>query len=172
MTEYIWNSRKPRKKVHIRGSDSLTRCKVENMGPGMARSLNARGKEFPEGRKLCHICKDFEKNGSAFMKPDRRKRPSDDFYQSWEWASLRFEVLRKYGAKCMLCGATSETSKIVVDHIKPRRIYPELELSMDNLQVLCDMCNRGKGGRREVDFRDRELEEQVDSHMRSIMQDR
>ena len=41
-----------------------------------------------------------------------------------------------------------------VDHIKPRLRYPELALDMNNLQVLCAICNHGKGGFDETDWRD------------------
>jgi 5-methylcytosine-specific restriction endonuclease McrA len=40
-----------------------------------------------------------------------------------------------------------------VDHIKPRSRFPHLELSLDNLQVLCAACNVGKGNRDEIDWR-------------------
>jgi 5-methylcytosine-specific restriction endonuclease McrA len=50
----------------------------------------------------------------------------------------------------MLCGATE---RIVVDHIKPRRKFPELELDLDNLQVLCNDCNMGKSNDDYTDFR-------------------
>ena len=73
-----------------------------------------------------------------------------DFYTSWEWAKLRYEVLKRYGAVCMCCRSTEN---IVVDHIKPRSKYPELELSFDNMQVLCSLCNRGKGAHDETDWR-------------------
>jgi len=84
-----------------------------------------------------------------------------DFYDSWEWKKLRFEVLKKYGPVCMCCRSTEW---IVVDHIKPRRRFPELELSFENMQVLCDSCNRGKSNDdytdfRPVSFREREIEE-------------
>ncbi len=59
------------------------------------------------------------------------------FTRSYEWRVLRMKVLDKYGPRCMCCGATPEHGvKMHVDHIKPRRKYPELELSFDNLQVL------------------------------------
>lgn len=75
---------------------------------------------------------------------------SKGFYSTWEWKKLRFRVLKKYGAKCMLCGSTEH---IVVDHIKPRSKYPELALDFNNLQVLCNSCNMGKSNTDETDFR-------------------
>lgn len=72
------------------------------------------------------------------------------FYTSWEWAEVRYKALNKYGAKCMLCSATKN---IQVDHIKPRSKYPSLALELDNLQILCGQCNKGKSNKDETDFR-------------------
>lgn len=99
-----------------------------------------------------------------------RSKRSDPFYGSWEWDKLRYEALQKYGPRCMLCGATSAETRVVVDHIKPRRLFPELQLEFSNLQVLCDACNRGKGRTDQTDWRD--LREQLlaeeTAHMKSI----
>ena len=73
------------------------------------------------------------------------------FYFSDKWLQLRYAVLKKYGRQCMLCLATN--TEIHVDHIKPRSKYPELELEMDNLQVLCRDCNLGKSALDETDWR-------------------
>lgn len=79
---------------------------------------------------------------------------SPEFLVSWEWTTLRFKVLKHYGRRCMCCGATPETGAVInVDHIRPRSRYPELALVFDNLQVLCLLCNKGKGAWSEDDFR-------------------
>lgn len=94
----------------------------------------------------------------------------DEFYRSWEWTKLRFEVLKTYGAVCMLCHSTD---RIVVDHIKPRRKFPELAMQFDNLQVLCNLCNRGKSNNDYTDFRPKlpapELEEPEMQHLKDII---
>lgn len=79
---------------------------------------------------------------------------SKAFLTSFEWRSLRMQALKMYGAKCMCCGATPATGAVMnVDHIKPRKFYPGLALSIDNLQILCDQCNHGKGNWDQTDWR-------------------
>lgn len=79
-----------------------------------------------------------------------KKAEAKTFYSSWEWKKARFEILKRYGPVCMLCGSED---RIVVDHIKPRSKFPELELDLDNLQVLCNDCNMGKSNDDYTDFR-------------------
>ena len=77
-----------------------------------------------------------------------------DFYQSREWLELRYQALIYHGRRCLCCGATAgDGVKLHVDHIKPRSMYPELELEFNNLQVLCGPCNLGKSNKYLDDFR-------------------
>jgi 5-methylcytosine-specific restriction endonuclease McrA len=74
------------------------------------------------------------------------------------------QALKKYGAKCMCCGATPATGSIMnVDHIKPRKIFPELALDIDNLQILCHECNHGKGNWDMTDWRPNNVVAQQDT---------
>lgn len=86
------------------------------------------------------------------------KRP--DFYDTPQWRITRYERLKLSGRKCQCCGALGGASKpkggvvvIHVDHIKPRSLYPELSLSVENTQALCEDCNLGKGNWDETDWR-------------------
>lgn len=74
------------------------------------------------------------------------KEQAAAFYQSYEWATKRYEILRKYGARCMVCGASPKDGKTIinVDHIIPLRCRPDLRLDDDNLQCACQLCNKGK----------------------------
>ena len=72
------------------------------------------------------------------------------FLKSKEWKETRQKILEFYGKKCMACGSIE---KIQVDHIKPRSKYPELELDVTNLQVLCWECNKIKNNKHETDYR-------------------
>lgn len=76
------------------------------------------------------------------------------FLQTYEWRKLRINALMVNGRKCQCCGNTPKNGAILhVDHIKPRKRYPELALDIDNLQILCSECNHGKGNWCETDFR-------------------
>lgn len=69
-----------------------------------------------------------------------------DFLQSKAWKRLRLQALNRHGRRCQMCGASPQTGAVLnVDHIMPRRLFPELALHIENLQVLCGDCNEGKG---------------------------
>ena len=94
---------------------------------------------------------------SVITKKSRRPGTApikDEFLASYEWRRVRMEALKKYGPRCQCCGAGAADGRVMnVDHIKPRKIYPELALALDNLQVLCDVCNHGKGNWDMTDWR-------------------
>ena len=85
----------------------------------------------------------------------RHKRSSSRmFYKSDEWISLRIRLYKEFPRTCMKCGAQgADGHEIHADHIKPRSKYSDLELSYENLQVLCKKCNMGKSNLNEVDYR-------------------
>jgi 5-methylcytosine-specific restriction endonuclease McrA len=85
----------------------------------------------------------------------RRRYPGQQgFYGSREWRELRYKVLARQGARCQCCGASRDEGRLMhVDHIKPRHRFPELELTLENLQVLCDECNIGKSSKDTTDWR-------------------
>jgi 5-methylcytosine-specific restriction endonuclease McrA len=74
-----------------------------------------------------------------------------DFYKTREWRDVRYKALVMFGKKCQACGETS--GYIHVDHILPRSKYPERELDIENLQVLCEACNIGKSNTDTTDWR-------------------
>lgn len=84
----------------------------------------------------------------------RKPRSNPNFYQSTEWRQLRYLALKNTGGACQCCGASARHGAVLhVDHIKPRSQYPELALSLDNIQVMCDDCNIGKGVWDHTDWR-------------------
>jgi len=78
----------------------------------------------------------------------------EDFYISREWRELRYLALKNTDGRCQCCGASGKDGlRIHVDHIQPRYHRPDLSLSLDNLQVLCEDCNYGKGAWDNTDWR-------------------
>ena len=61
------------------------------------------------------------------------------------------EALRPlaYDPSCVV--TCPQCRKLYID--QPRRKHPELALRVDNLQVLCEDCNMGKGGWDDTDWR-------------------
>ncbi len=92
---------------------------------------------------------------AAKVKQSNTEVASDAFLETYEWRRVRMEALKKYGTKCQCCGASpKDGARMNVDHIKPRRIYPQLALDVSNLQVLCNECNHGKGNWDMTDWRE------------------
>lgn len=78
-----------------------------------------------------------------------------DFLTSYAWRAVRMQAIKLHGAICMCCGDTPKNGAVInVDHIKPRKTHPHLALKLDNLQILCGVCNHGKGNWDDTDWRD------------------
>ena len=60
--------------------------------------------------------------------------------------SMRYDVMRRDGFKCVLCGATAaDGAKLHVDHIYP--VSKGGKTVMSNLRTLCERCNMGKSNK-------------------------
>jgi 5-methylcytosine-specific restriction endonuclease McrA len=64
--------------------------------------------------------------------------------------TIRYEVLRRAGTRCELCGVSNEVKALEVDHIIPRNKGGSDDLS--NLQALCYSCKTMKRDRDDNDF--------------------
>jgi 5-methylcytosine-specific restriction endonuclease McrA len=80
---------------------------------------------------------------------------SREFLDTYEWAEVRYRVLLKYRDRpCMACGRGPKQGVwLHVDHIKPRKTHPHLALDINNLQILCGCCNKGKASWDSTDWR-------------------
>lgn len=130
------------------GRQTMRKTKAKKQ-PKVENTLSSEVKNVP--------IDDYLKSGGTITTPKKKKKEfvkTDEFLKSYEWRKLRMLAIKKYGSKCMCCGATPATGEIMnVDHIKPRKYYPELALDLDNLQILCSPCNHGKGNWDETDWR-------------------
>ena len=95
----------------------------------------------------------------VLLRKTKNKKIRDKFYKSEAWKKARYQKLKETNY-CECCGKEKgdETEsgsrvKLSVDHIKPRSLYPELELDINNLQILCQNCGAGKGNWDETDWR-------------------
>lgn len=103
------------------------------------------------------------------VKAKGRDANGTEFLATYEWRALRMKVLKRYGTRCQCCGATpADGVRMHVDHIKPRRDFPELALEESNLQVLCEVCNHGKGNWDRTDWRPAETDEGRDAAVMPI----
>lgn len=165
---YGYSEKKKKTKVHILGKDLNSICRVENCGTILTKKV-----EFcPEDKTLCGICihllqkakkeqprqsiKSIPTRPKKTKNKRRKREPKEkSFYSTREWKELRYQAFLKYPRRCIVCGATEETAKLVVDHIKPVWKYPELKLDIHNLQIMCNDCNWGKGGWDETNWKTR-----------------
>lgn len=119
------------------------------LGKGTARDWLA-AKFDPAGKMQRH----GRKPRRPAPPPKRVVPESREFLATYEWRKVRMQALTMYGARCMCCGASPrDGARMHVDHIKPRKLFPELALDVNNLQVLCEVCNHGKGNWDQTDWR-------------------
>jgi 5-methylcytosine-specific restriction endonuclease McrA len=79
---------------------------------------------------------------------------SPAFLQSYEWKVVRYQALKRNNGRCELCGRGKHDGAVLnVDHILPRRLFPQLALNLYNLQVLDSDCNTGKSNWDHTDWR-------------------
>lgn len=103
-------------------------------------------------RKERKLQKKMLRVANAAKKAAAMKRAS--FYKTETWKSLRYDALLASKGRCECCGAgPNDGATLRVDHIRPISQAPHLKADPYNLQVLCNDCNWGKGGRDQTDWR-------------------
>ncbi len=96
--------------------------------------------------KYSTLCEKYTNHIPVMEKYNSEFLGSNEFLNTHDWKKLRMQALMKFGNSCQCCGrGVAEGAKICVDHIRPRKLFPELSLSINNLQILCFDCNEGKG---------------------------
>lgn len=126
-------------------------CLAKKKKPRLDTSIIIKGiYTSPKGRKsydatekysydkITSICLHFEEMAELRRSSlDERAKMSD---------SLRYDVLKRDGFRCRICGATAQDGvKLHVDHIIP--ISKGGKTEMHNLQTLCEKCNLGKSNK-------------------------
>src|SRR5262249_42382422 len=122
---------------------------VERAGDEYRLTVDPSSLSSEERDKLMRLCDEaisvyLQKRGTAVY--DHRRAALG--YLS---GSLRYEVLKRAGRRCELCGISADERAIEVDHIIPRKHGGKDDLT--NLQALCFKCNANKGARDDVDCR-------------------
>lgn len=168
--EEFWSIIEAIYKIKIdRKFDDSTALNVANMAisdiaRAMRRKMQREARGAPQTSIRKAINSKLEKENTAFYAKKTAYHPSkaqkQEFYYSWEWLTLRKQVLNEFGAVCQCCGAapgdrTVGGGKVMiqVDHIKPLHNYWDLRLQKSNLQILCAECNKGAGAWDETDHR-------------------
>lgn len=98
------------------------------------------------------------KKKKTAKKPSRKKDP---FYDSHQWKTLRYEILKESDGRCSLCGRSKNDVRddgitkvcLSIDHIISRSINKDLELDKNNLQILCTDCHEARKVNDRTDFR-------------------
>ena len=106
----------------------------------LGRPKSHRGKPRPwKAGERCH----FWRGGVS--KTNRTER--QNFSRTLEYVTFRREVLARDNYTCVLCGDHSYKGRgghcyLVVDHVLPYALYPELRLDKTNARTLCDDCHK------------------------------
>ena len=91
------------------------------------------------------------KRRTSTLAKQSKNRSGDPFYSSRAWMRIRDER-RRIEPLCRMCWEEEGRIEPVfaVDHIKPRRDCPELELDIDNTQSLCERHHNEKTAREQA----------------------
>lgn len=74
------------------------------------------------------------------------RRVANDTEHAKVTRQMRYEVMRRDGYRCVMCGRTAKDGvRLHVDHVRP--VSKGGKSVMENLQTLCEDCNLGKGNR-------------------------
>ena len=104
----------------------------------------------PKGRNYYHAAQTYTQTaiGDSLARQQcaREKQNSRQRERALMTDSMRYEIMKRDGFKCCLCGATAaDGAKLHVDHIMPVSKGGKTERS--NLRTLCEQCNLGKGAK-------------------------
>jgi len=117
----------------------------------MVLRVTLKSKEHLKQKRILDKTIIIRKAGGQVIRKDNRIVLDKSFYLTRQWQELRYEALKKYERKCMVCFRSN--TELHVDHIKPISKFPNFALELTNLQILCRDCNLGKGNKDTIDWR-------------------
>lgn len=118
------------------------KCPITSFGVRISKSyVSPKGRNFYQSSQTFSFDNVIACCGEAEKAIERRK--TTQYQRGLMTDSLRYDVMKRDGFKCVLCGATAgDGIKLHVDHIFPVSKGGKTELN--NLRTLCDRCNLGK----------------------------
>lgn len=101
----------------------------------------------PAGRNSYNNCRVYHYNDILRcyekIKQQEEKRSTKEYQRSAMTRSLRYDIMKRDGFKCVLCGqSATDGVKLHVDHIFP--VSKGGKTVKSNLRTLCEECNMGK----------------------------
>lgn len=151
-----WLKRSVGKEITLKQKEEFEKKAFDRPIQFVAKELKATGRKRSK-KKLNdqHSLIDRKERKEFVERHSQEFIASAAFLQTMEWKRARIDVLVRYGNTCMCCGARPvDGIYLCVDHIKPRKTHPELALDINNLQILCNNCNAGKGNDFNISWRD------------------
>lgn len=81
---------------------------------------------------------------------EEEEKTSKEYQRQLLTPSLRYDIMKRDGFRCVLCGRTSKDGiALHVDHILP--VSKGGQTIPSNLRTLCDVCNLGKSDKYDND---------------------
>ena len=86
-----------------------------------------------------------EARKNAHKAYNAQRDESDQFYKTERWRKFRAYYLRRHPL-CVHCDSQGLTTvAVILDHIEPLKLRPDLALAWDNVRPLCRACHNRIG---------------------------
>lgn len=125
--------------------------RAKRLNPQTNITVTARKRYVsPKGRKWYNDEYNYDYKDLLALFEEAKKihqsREINKYYRKQVNASMRYDVLKRDGFRCVICGATAKDgAQLHVDHIVPVSRGGKTE--MRNLRTLCMQCNLGKSNK-------------------------
>jgi hypothetical protein len=128
-----------RKKMRLAKLKNPTRYWLGKKRPKIAKlpQIFKKGYQGNKGKPALWATGERNRNWRGGVTPEHEK-----FRKSLEYKEWRNAVLKRDKWKCVKCGVVqSRKVKMIVDHIKPFTLFPELRLVVNNGRTFCKPCD-------------------------------